>query len=91
MAKIVTQHSDGYFDSLEGRRLDEGDPIYIKWSSGLVQKVEVQIERFMHGASRDGQVVEVECCKAFTTIAVAGGGEARIYLAGFEAQRAPRW
>lgn len=90
MGKIVTKDTNGgYFDSLEGEVLIEGDCLHIRWPSGFVQRVEVYVEILTRGDLRNGFVVEVECRKAYAKVPVVGG-DAKLFLNGFEAQKTKR-
>lgn len=87
MGKIVTKNTNvGYFDTLEGEALREGDCLHIRWPSGFVQRVEVYIEIVTRGDLRNGFVVEAECYKAYAKVPVVGG-DAKLFLNGFEAQK----
>jgi|WetSurMetagenome_2_1015567.scaffolds.fasta_scaffold1730009_1 hypothetical protein len=87
MAKIAARIENGYFDCLDKVDLKQGDLLFIRWPAGSVEKVTVQLELATRGELVDGQVVEVPCHKAFILVPVFGG-VAKVYLLGFEAQRA---
>ena len=89
MASRVTivQNEDLHYDSLDGKPLSDGETLYIKWPSGGIQQVTVEIHHVTIGSLRNGEVVEIPCHKACFAMRCTGS-EARIYLRGFEAQRA---
>lgn len=79
--------STGQHDSLDGVALKVGEQLHIRWPSGQVQTVEVAIDCvYRGGTDANGQGVSVECWKAYIKLPVRGGA-AKVYLAGFEAQR----
>lgn len=84
---IAVQAEDQHYDSLDGKQLVEGLKLYIKWPSGGVQQVSVEIRTVIVGTLRDSQVVEVPYHKAYFRIG-APGIEACLPLLGFVAQRA---
>ena len=71
---------------MDGKPLTEGERVHIRWPHGTLTRVEIRVQTVFHGSLRDGQVVEVAYHKAYTRLAV-GGDEAKLYLAGFVAQR----
>jgi len=77
----------GLHDSLGGVPLKDGDRIYVRWPSGFVQPAEVKVSVVIHGTLRDGSTVEIPCHKAYMEVQTTGS-PARVYLQGFEAQRA---
>jgi hypothetical protein len=83
--KIVTS-DNGQFDSLAGEILREGEHIYIRWASGVVERVEVHLETVVRGVVKDGEVLELKCYRAYMKIPVLGG-EAKVFLNGFDGQK----
>jgi hypothetical protein len=85
---VLEQAADGHYDSLNGRRLKDGDRLHIKWPSGIIQpNVTVCIHAVVVGTLVNGEVVELPCHKAYFRL-LATGSEAPIYLRGFEATKA---
>lgn len=78
--------NNGQHDSLDGVPLKDGETLYIKWPTGSVQEIVVALDRVYRGGTEDGQGISIECLKAYIKLPVFGA-VAKVYLAGFEAQR----
>lgn len=85
--QAIRSPDGGYHDSLDGTRLKPDERLIIRWPSGSIQVVLVEIVTTYLGVTHGDETISVPCGKAYAKVLVFGGTAARFPLLGFRAQR----